>query len=198
MSKEYFKKDLEIITASLESVQEAVFEQWVADVCDTLQAGKKVIISGVGKNYPICIKVADSMKSVGLQAYALHTYEALHGAMGMIADGDMVIVISKSGETKELITLAQRLQGKEYLLYLLSFSKQSTLANLISNQIIMELAHEGDLWNLLPSNSTAVTLILLQTMITQVTEKLHLDKTHDFLSHHPGGNIGEKYTHRYE
>ena len=192
MNGSYFQKDLDMISASLACVNTETFERWISAVCTALKNGKKIVITGAGKNYPICQKVADTMQSTGLQVYALDACEALHGSMGIICEDDVLIMLSKSGETKELITLLHALRGKANS-YIISFTRESTLCGMCDEQIILDLEAEGDLWNLLPNNSTAVSLILLQTLAVQVQSKLQLDLQKDFLANHPGGNIGAAY-----
>lgn len=193
MNTPLFEKNIEIISHSLASVDTELFEALTLKLCRVLQAGHKAVLTGVGKNYPICVKVADTMKSVGMQAYALHTYEALHGSMGMVTSGDMLIILSKSGETAELVQLVRALETENVETFLICFSRNCSLAHMVNEKIIMRLEHEGDLWNILPNNSTAAALILLQTLITQVAKELHLDLQNDFLNNHPGGHIGEEY-----
>lgn len=187
----YFQNDLEIVRKALESVNIQTFEQLVSDVCAVLNNQNKVIITGAGKNYPICQKVADSMRSIGLQVFALGAYEALHGSMGFIRQGDLLIILSKSGETKELVTFLNCVREKVDS-YLITFTSENKLSGLAHHQITMKLEAEGDMWNMIPGNSTTASLMLLQTLTTQVQKRLELDLERDFLSHHPGGYIGEK------
>ena len=85
------------------------------------------------------------------------------------------------------------MERKKAISYLITFTRESTLSHMSDEQIIPQLQEEGDLWNLLPNNSTAVSLILLQTLAVQVQSKLQLDLQKDFLANHPGGNIGAAY-----
>ena len=157
----------------------------------TLQDGKKIIVSGLGKNVPICDKFVGSMVSMGLEAYFLHTNSAVHGDMGIVKDGDMVIILTKSGETEESIYLARLLKKRNINLWLLTFKKNSTLTKEISNHIVLTLGHEGDLWNIMPNNSTTMNLIVLQGLAIMVAERMKL-KEDDFLINHPGGEIGKR------
>lgn len=127
---------------------------------------------------------------MGLNAYFLHTNSAVHGDMGLVKDGDMVILLTKSGETSESVYLADLLKKRKINIWLVTFEKQSTLVREISNHIVINLRHEGDLWNIMPNNSTTMNLIVLQGLAMMVAKKMELELG-DFKRNHPGGHIGE-------
>ncbi len=186
----YFEKQLEEFKHSIHSLDENVFGRWVDEAVATLQAGHKIIVSGLGKNVPLCDKFVGSMISMGLDACFLHTNSAVHGDMGVVRDGDMVIILTKSGETSESIYLARLLKERKVNMWLLTFEKESTLTKEIPNSIVMELAHEGDLWNIMPNNSSTLNLIVLQGLAMQIAKRLELP-IEQFKRNHPGGHIGE-------
>lgn len=186
----YFEKQLKEIGHSVHSLDEKEFERLVNEASETLDRGRKVIVSGLGKNVPICEKFVGSMLSLGLDACFLHTNSAVHGDMGVVKDGDMVIILTKSGETQESIYLTRLLKERKVNLWLLTFERESTLTREIPNCIILDLAHEGDMWNIMPNNSTTVNLVLLQGLAMLLAEKRGM-KLEDFKRNHPGGKIGE-------
>ncbi len=190
----YFEKQLAEIDHSIHSLDTEAFEKLVEETVDTLKKGHKIIVSGLGKNVPICDKFVGSMISMGLDAYFLHTNSAVHGDMGLVKDGDLVILLTKSGETEESIYLARLLRERKISMWLLSFAKESTLAGEIPNRIILELQHEGDMWNIMPNNSTTMNLIVLQGLAMMTARKMNLD-IHQFKRNHPGGHIGEVLEH---
>lgn len=186
----YFEKQLKQIEHSLHSLNESEFERLVNEAVKTLDGGHKVIVSGLGKNVPICEKFFGSMLSLGMDACFLHTNSAVHGDMGVAKDGDMVIILTKSGETRESIYLTQLLKERNVGLWLLTFERESTLTREISNRIVLDLEHEGDMWNIMPNNSTTVNLVILQGLAMLIAERRGL-KLEDFKRNHPGGKIGE-------
>ena len=190
----YFEKQLDEIQRSVRSLDIDSFRQWVEDAARALKHGRKVVVSGLGKNVPICEKFVGSMISLGLDAYFLHTNSAVHGDMGIVKDGDLVILLSKSGETAESIYLARLLRERRAVMWLLTFTRESTLAREIPNRIVLDLEHEGDPWNIMPNNSTTVNLIVLQGLAMQTAAKLGLE-LEDFKRNHPGGRIGELLRH---
>lgn len=187
---QYFEKQLEEIDHSLHSLDEGMFGKMVKAAADTLDSGRKIVVSGLGKNVPICEKFVGSMISMGLDAYFLHTNSAVHGDMGLVKDKDMVILLTKSGETEESIYLARLLKERDVHMWLVTFCKDSTLTGEIPDSIVLELEHEGDLWNIMPNNSTTMNLIVLQGLAMMIAKELNLD-VGQFKRNHPGGNIGE-------
>lgn len=186
----YFEKQMAEFEHSIHSLDEELFNRWVGEAVKTLQSGHKIIVSGLGKNVPICEKFVGSMVSMGLEACFLHTNSAIHGDMGIVKKGDMIILLTKSGETSESIYLERILREREVNIWLLTFVKESTLARAISNHIVLDLTHEGDLWNIMPNNSTTMNLIVLQGLAMQIADRMGL-KLEEFKQNHPGGRIGE-------
>ncbi len=186
----YFEKELKEIENAIRSLDEAVFMRWVDDAARVISSGHKIVVSGLGKNVPICEKFVGSMVSLGMDAAFLHTNSAVHGDMGIVKDGDMVILLTKSGETSESIYLARLLMQRNIEMRLLTFEGDSTLAREIPNHIVMKLNDEGDMWNIMPNNSTTINLIVLQGLCMQIAKKRELT-IEDFRRNHPGGHIGE-------
>lgn len=186
----YFEKQLKEIDESIHSLDEEAFKRWVREAVDTIDSGHKIVVSGLGKNVPICDKFVGSMISLGMDAYFLHTNSAVHGDMGIVKDGDMVIILTKSGETSESVYLAKLLMERKVNMWLLSFVHDSTLTKLIPNHIIMDLKHEGDLWNIMPNNSTTLNLIVLQGLAMQIAKERNM-QIEEFRCNHPGGHIGK-------
>lgn len=190
----YFEKQMNELDHSLHSLDTEVFGKLVKESVGVLEAGHKVIVSGLGKNVPICEKFVGSMVSMGLDAYFLHTNSAVHGDMGLVKDGDLVILLTKSGETSETVYLAEFLKKRDIHMWLLTFAKESTLTKKISNHLVLDLDHEGDLWNIMPNNSTTMNLIVLQGLAMMIAKEMNLE-IGQFKRNHPGGHIGEVLGH---
>ncbi len=193
----YFEKTLKILDDSLHSIDMQVFNSLVEQSMETLQRGNKIVVSGLGKNVPICDKFVGSMLSLGLNANFLHTNSAVHGDMGMVHSGDLVVILTKSGATKESVYLAKLLMKRENVnLWLLTFSGDSVLVELIgkNKSLVIELEDEGDMWNIMPNNSTTLNLIVLQGVVMEIARRMNLSLD-DFKRNHPGGAIGEILSH---
>ena len=186
----YFVENARIIEEALETVSEKDFEKLLAASVKTLKSGHKIVASGLGKNVPICDKFVGTMSSLGLDSYFLHTNSAVHGDIGVVKDGDLVIILTKSGSTAESVYLTKLLKQRNVDLWLLSFEEESVLTKEIENQIIVKMEHEGDMWNIMPNNSTTINLIILQTLAMEIAKNMNLTLD-DFKKNHPGGHIGE-------
>ena len=193
----YFERQLKEFEHSIHSMDMQLFERWVSEGVEVLKNGHKIIVSGLGKNVPVCEKFVGSMQSLGLEAYFLNTNSAVHGDMGVVKDGDMVIILTKSGETAESIYLERLLQERKINMWLLTFSKESTLTKEIPNSVVLDLIHEGDMWNIMPNNSTTINLIVLQGLAMKIASTLGLTLD-DFKRNHPGGAIGMQLNYRKE
>lgn len=186
----YFKKNNEYISNALASIDVNNMTALLNSCENTLRAGRKIIATGLGKNVPICDKFVGSMLSMGMDAGFLHTNSAVHGDMGMVKPGDLVIVLTKSGSTAESVYLVDLLQKRKGVkLWLLSGNAESILSEKIENKLIFNLEHEGDQWNILPNNSTTVNLIILQTLAMELSKRMNIS-LEDFKPNHPGGAIG--------
>ena len=188
---EHFEKTLRIINNAVRSILEDEFNALKQDCLNALKSGNKIVTSGLGKNVPICEKFVGSLNSLGIPASFMHTNSAVHGDLGIVQDGDLVIVLTKSGETSESVYLVSLLEKRECKIWLLSFSRESTLYHEVPNHLVIELEHEGDEWNILPNNSTLLNLIVLQELAMQIAKELHPD-INVLRQNHPGGEIGEK------
>lgn len=187
---DYFENLLVEINKSINNLDKSVFAMLLEESVQTIQRGNKIIVSGLGKNVPICDKFVGSMVSLGLNACFLNTNSAVHGDMGVVKKGDLVIILTKSGETIESIYLTDLLKQRDANLWLLTFNQESTLTKKIPKHVVLALDHEGDLWNIMPNTSTTLNLIVLQALAMQIAEKLNL-QLEDFKANHPGGFIGE-------
>lgn len=189
--KRYFKSVTDTIQRSVESMDEAVFDQLAGECEQVLRNGCKVVVSGLGKNVPVCDKFVGTMNSLGLEACFMNTNTAVHGDLGMVKPGDLVVILTKSGETVESVYLTKLLKQRGVKMWLLSFNRDSTLTHEIPKHLILNLDHEGDEWNIVPNNSTTVNLIVLQGLALDLAKRMGIT-LEQFKVNHPGGAIGEK------
>ena len=191
---QYFKQVSKDIFDSLDSMRDEEFGAMLADAVKTLESGHKIIVSGLGKNVPVCEKLVGTMLSMGQRASYMNTNSATHGDLGMVETGDMVIILTKSGETTESIYLHSLLCQRDCIRWLLTFQRDSTLGKNVDHVLALELRDEGDPWNIAPNNSTAVNLIVLQGLAMEIVKQRGLT-LEEFQRNHPGGHIGEVLSH---
>ena len=187
----YFESILRTIDNAVLSLDEKRFNQLVQESLDTIESGNKIIVSGLGKNVPVCDKFVGTMNSLGQPACYMNTNSAVHGDIGMVNEGDLVIVLTKSGETAESIYLTGLLKQRNCNIWLLTFKEHSTLVDEIGKCIILHLDNEGDQWDIVPNNSTTVNLIILQGLAMEIVRRRCVTLA-DFKKNHPGGHIGEQ------
>ena len=126
-----------------------------------------------------------------IDARFLHTNTAVHGDLGMVGKKDLVILLSKGGNTHETVTLAEHLKNRRTNTWLMTFTKECKSAEVVDKRLIMNLENEGDKWNIVPNNSTTVYLIVLQGIAIEIGKRLGITLD-DFKVNHPGGGIGAK------
>jgi len=187
----YYENLIKTVRDAVASIDEARYGE-LLDQCEAaLKSGHKIIASGLGKNVPICEKFVGTMNSFGLEASFLHTNSAIHGDLGIVKKGDLVILLSKSGNTSETIALANYLKDRDSNTWGFSFNKAGKVNNMTSHALVMKLDNEGDLWNVAPNNSTTVFLIVLQGIAIELSRRLGVT-IEDFKMNHPGGAIGQQ------
>ncbi len=186
---DYYKRVLEVLTDSMESIPTEIYQQMVDECVTTLNKGGKIIASGLGKNVPICEKFVGTLNSFGLDARFLHTNTAVHGDLGMVGKDDIVFLLSKGGNTYETVALAEYLKQRGTNTWLLTFYDDCKTAEVVDKLLVLNLLEEGDEWDIVPNNSTTVYLILLQGIALELSKRLGVTLD-DFKVNHPGGGIG--------
>ena len=187
----YYEDNFRILEKAIASIDEKEYEKLLENCYKAIEKGGKVIASGLGKNVPICEKFVGTMNSYGLPASFLHTNTAVHGDLGIVKDEDVVILLSKSGNTAETLVLCHHLQKRKCDTWSLSCNKNAKSYDMTHEKLFIDLEHEGDQWNIVPNNSTTVFLIVLQGIAIELANRFKIDRE-SFGLNHPGGNIGER------
>jgi arabinose-5-phosphate isomerase len=158
---------------------------------EAVARGKRVIVLGMGKSGLIARKIAATFCSTGTPAHFLHPAEARHGDLGMIATGDVVIALSASGETEELLDLLPIVERLGCTLISLCGAPESTLAQASTVWLDASVAREAGALNLAPTASTTVMLALGDALALEVSHRRGFD-AEDFAELHPGGRLGRR------
>jgi arabinose-5-phosphate isomerase len=187
----YYEQVLSVITDSLDSIPEDTYEQLICECVSCLKNGGKIVASGLGKNVPICEKFVGTLNSLGLDARFLHTNTAVHGDLGMVGKNDVVLLLSKGGNTHETVALAEYLKIRGTNTWLMTFTEKCKSAEVVDKRFVMRLLHEGDEWDIVPNNSTTVYLILLQGIAIEIGKRMDVSLD-DFKVNHTGGGIGAR------
>jgi len=151
----------------------------------------RVVLTGMGKSGIICRKIAATFSSTGQPAFFLHPAEAIHGDLGMVVPGDVVMSISNSGETAELLRLLEMLKRLGIPLIALTGRSQSTLARYSDVVLDVSVAQEACPMNLVPTASTTASLAMGDALAMCLMVHRGF-KEEDFARLHPGGKLGMK------
>lgn len=166
-------------------------ESFVKAVELILNCKGRLILSGIGKSGHIATKLAATFASTGTPAYFVHAAEAAHGDLGMITKDDVVIGISYSGESNELITIIPTIKREGAKLIAMTGNPESSLGRYSDVTINCYVEHEACPLNLAPSNSTTVTLALGDSLAISCLVARNFTRN-DFARSHPGGALGRR------
>ena len=151
----------------------------------------RVVVTGMGKSGIICRKIAATLSSTGTSAFFLHPAEAIHGDLGMLRDDDVVVAVSHSGETDELIRVLESIRRIGARLIAITGDGGSTLARAADVTLDCGVAEEACPMNLVPTASTTAALALGDALaMTLLVRKGFREE--DFASRHPGGRLGRR------
>ena len=156
-----------------------------------LNSKGKLIVTGVGKSGLIGAKMAATFASTGTPSFFLHPTEALHGDLGMISKGDVVIAISYSGESEELSQILPHIKRFNIPLIGMTRDKKSTLGKYSDMVIDVVVEKEACPLNIAPTSSTTLTLALGDALAVCLMRARDFQKS-DFASFHPGGSLGRQ------
>ena len=157
----------------------------------------RVIVIGVGKSGIIGRKIASTLASTGTPAFFLHPTDAIHGELGMVTNDDVVILISNSGETNEIISILPNIKLLDIQTIGLIGKVESTLWKYCDIKLNTGVSSEADPNNLAPTTSTSAALAMGDALAI-VLLKLKQFQPEDFAKLHPGGALGKKLTTRVE
>src|SRR5437899_11747867 len=165
------------------------FSRAVELIKETVDARGKVVVVGVGKSGHIGAKIASTLTSTGSPAVVLDSSNALHGDLGMIADGDVVLAFSASGETEEMLRILPAIARFQVRIIAVCGDPKSTLAQNAHLCLDVNVEQEACPLNLAPTSSTTVMLALGDALAMVLLEARGFNKE-DFAKFHPGGIIG--------
>ena len=194
-----YEKTIEILlleAAAIENVASRIARDSVERAVELLlNCSGKVIVTGVGKSGVIAQKIAQTMTSTGTPAIFIHPSDAMHGGLGILAEGDVVLALSNSGETEELLAMLPAIARRDVALIALVGNAGSTLAR--SSTVVLEAAIDKEACplNLAPTSSTTAALALGDAIAMTLMEEKGLTEA-DFAVNHPAGRLGRRLTMR--
>ena len=191
----------EIITSAKQTITEEaqaiaklidyIDDDFTKSVQYILQSKGRVVITGIGKSAIIANKIVATMNSTGTPAIFMHAADAIHGDLGIIQQDDVVICISKSGNTPEIKVLVPLLKRGNNKLIAITSNKPSVLAQQADSVLYAHVDKEACPNNLAPTTSTTAQLVLGDALAVCLLEMKHFGSS-DFAKYHPGGALGKR------
>jgi arabinose-5-phosphate isomerase len=192
---DYVEKARRVIALELAELERLSIriDQSFADAIDLLRQcvenRGKIVVCGVGKSGHIGEKIAATLTSTGSPAVVLNSLNALHGDLGVLSDGDVVLALSYSGETDELVNILPALARFDVKIIAFTGNPKSILAQTCHVHLDVNVAQEACPLNLAPTSSTTVMLVLGDALAMVLLEARGFTKD-DFARFHPGGRLG--------
>lgn len=156
-----------------------------------INSNGKLIVTGVGKSGLVGAKIAATLASTGTSSFFLHPTEAMHGDLGMIGKNDIVLAISYSGESEELVQILPHLKRFDIPMIAMARNENSTLAKYSDIFINIHVEKEACPLDTAPTSSTTLTMAMGDALAVCLMKKRDFQKE-DFASFHPGGSLGKK------
>ncbi|QHM58338.1 KpsF/GutQ family sugar-phosphate isomerase [Leuconostoc mesenteroides] len=187
------KKTFDVEIEALTRVKSSLGKSFDEAVDKILSTKGRVIFIGIGKSGIIADKIAASFSSVGLASFYIDAGTAYHGDLGRVSSDDVVIFISNSGETQEVLqalSALQNIHNNELSTIAMTGSEDSTLAKNTDIVLSIDVAEEADITKLAPTSSTTATLVMGDALLVAIETAKEFDRE-SFAMYHPGGSIGK-------
>ncbi len=191
------KKTIEMESTAIQDLVPLLDEDFVQTVQSILNAKGRVVISGIGKSAIIASKIVATLNSTGTPAIFMHAADAIHGDLGTILEDDVVICISKSGNTPEIKMLVPLIKRGKNILIGMTGDSNSFLAKQAHFVLNTFVAKEACPNNLAPTTSTTAQLVMGDALAVCLLE-LRGFSSSDFAKYHPGGSLGKRLYLRVE
>jgi len=191
------RRTFEIEGAALEALRSRLDAAFVAACRLCLQCQGRIVVTGMGKSGHIAHKIAATLASTGSPAFFLHSAEASHGDLGMLARGDVLLALSNSGETEEVLALLPQIKRMAVPLIALTGNPLSTLAAAADAHLDVGVPQEACPHNLAPTASTTAALVMGDALAVALLQARGFS-AEDFARAHPGGRLGRRLLLRVE
>ncbi|MDB9928226.1 KpsF/GutQ family sugar-phosphate isomerase [Flavobacteriaceae bacterium] len=189
--KKLAQEVFEIESKEIANLSHRLTDDFEKSINAILESSGKLIVSGMGKSGIIGKKIAATLASTGTPSFFLHPGEAYHGDLGMIEENDIVLLISNSGETDEVLKLIPFLKHQKNCTISMSGNNDSTLAKNTNYHLNIAVEKEACPLFLAPTSSTTATLVMGDALAVTLM-KLRDFKEENFAKFHPGGSLGRR------
>ena len=183
---------LEIEAAAVRSLLDDLDDGFDAAVAAMKGTSGRVVVTGIGKSGIVGQKIAATLASTGTASFFLHPTEAIHGDLGMILKGDVVLALSYSGETEEIVALAPHVKRRGATLAALTGAAASTLGRSADIVVTCRIREEACPLNLAPTASTTAQMAMGDALAMALSVEKGF-QPEDFAALHPGGKLGKRF-----
>ena len=184
---------IEIESKAVMNLRNQIRSDFESLCSNILQIEGKLILMGIGKSGHIAQKISATLSSTGTSSFFIHPTEAAHGDLGMINKKDAILLLSNSGETKEIIEILPALKRSTANIFTLTNNDQSTIAKAGKINLVISAEEEACPLNLAPTSSTTIALVFGDALAIALLEARGFGKD-DFAKSHPAGQLGKKLT----
>ena len=184
---------IEIESKAVMNLRNQIQSDFESLCSNILQIKGKLILMGIGKSGHIAQKISATLSSTGTSSFFIHPTEAAHGDLGMINKKDAILLLSNSGETKEIIEILPALKRSTANIFTLTNNNQSTIAKAGKINLVINAEEEACPLNLAPTSSTTIALVFGDALAIALLEARGFSKD-DFAKSHPAGQLGKKLT----
>ncbi|PZU03656.1 MAG: hypothetical protein DI619_04170 [Francisella sp.] len=188
---QHAKKILTMEAQALLDIRESLGQPFIDAVRALLHCQGRIILIGIGKSGHVANKIASTLASTGSPAFFIHPAEAAHGDLGMITSQDVLLLLSNSGESSEIIALLPALKRMGVLIIAITGNTTSTLAKVADIHLLAKIKQEACPLGLAPTTSTTLSLALGDALAICLLQARHFTPD-DFARFHPGGSLGKR------
>ena len=184
---------IEIESKAVMNLRNQIQSDFESLCSNILKIKGKLILMGIGKSGHIAQKISATLSSTGTSSFFIHPTEAAHGDLGMINKKDAILLLSNSGETKEIIEILPALKRSTANIFTLTNNNQSTIAKAGKINLVINAEEEACPLNLAPTSSTTIALVFGDALAIALLDARGFSKD-DFAKSHPAGQLGKKLT----
>ncbi|HEY3350721.1 MAG TPA: KpsF/GutQ family sugar-phosphate isomerase [Thermoanaerobaculia bacterium] len=191
-ARQQARRVIEIEAGAVRALADGLDEGFDRAVAAMKSTAGRVVVTGIGKSGIVGQKIAATLASTGTAAFYLHPSEAIHGDLGMILGGDVVLALSHSGETEEVVALIPHVKRRGATLVAMTGRKDSTLGKGADVVVSITIREEACPLNLAPTASTTAQLVMGDALAMALSVEKGF-QPEDFAALHPGGKLGKRF-----
>lgn len=185
------KKTIDLEASAIAKLSSLIDNEFAKAVLSIYNSTGRVVITGIGKSANIATKIVATLNSTGTPAIFMHAGDAIHGDLGTITEEDVVVCISKSGDTPEIKVLVPFIQSRGNKIIAITSNRDSFLGQRADYVMHAQIEREADPNNLAPTTSTTAQLVMGDAMAMALLD-LRGFSSQDFAKFHPGGSLGKR------